>query len=73
MHTSGKVFSSDAAVIASLKRNQLVNIDNSYNNEWDLLAELAQNSVDAIGLRGESRNNVIDITSMWITKDRFQG
>ncbi len=62
MNTSGKVFSSDAAVIASLKRNQLVNIDNSYNNEWDLLAELAQNSVDAIGLRGEPQNNVIDIT-----------
>jgi Histidine kinase-, DNA gyrase B-, and HSP90-like ATPase len=33
---------------ASQIRHQILNIIDSYNNEWDILAELTQNSVDAI-------------------------
>lgn len=61
MKHSANIFSSDTSVIAQLKRNQLINIDNSYNNEWDLLAELAQNSIDAIKKTSRKDNNLIDI------------
>lgn len=33
-------------------RQSILDIDDSYNNEWDILAELLQNSVDAIRERG---------------------
>jgi molecular chaperone HtpG len=29
-------------------RQSIIDIDDSYNNDWDILAELIQNSVDAI-------------------------
>ncbi|MBI49292.1 MAG: hypothetical protein CL850_03275 [Crocinitomicaceae bacterium] len=61
MEHTGNIFSSDTSVIAQLKRNQLINIDNSYNNEWDLLAELAQNCIDAIKLTNRNDDNLIDI------------
>ena len=37
-------------------RQSIRGIDDSYNNFWDILAELVQNSVDAIG-RAENFSN----------------
>jgi len=56
-----EIFTSSKGVIAILKQNQLINIDNSYNNEWDILSELAQNSIDAIHMNGGNKKNQIDI------------
>ena len=55
------IFTASEGVIAILKQNQLINIDNSYNNEWDILAELAQNSIDAIHMNVSNDKNKIDI------------
>ena len=55
------IFTASEGVIAILKQNQLINIDNSYNNEWDILAELAQNSIDAIHIIGGNNKSKIDI------------
>lgn len=41
-------------------RHSIKDIDDSYNNYWDIFAELAQNAVDAIHERGEKGK--IDIT-----------
>lgn len=35
-------------------RQSILDIDDSYNNEWDILAELLQNSVDAIRKKGNN-------------------
>jgi hypothetical protein len=53
-------------------RKSIKDIDDSYNNDWDILAELTQNSVDAIRLSGrmdgkielhiDSQNKAIYIT-----------
>ena len=37
-------------------RHSIRDIDDSYNNFWDIFAELAQNSVDAINETGKSGN-----------------
>lgn len=47
-------------------RKSIKGIDDSYNNEWDILAELLQNAVDAIRLKyGENTDvnykGIIDI------------
>jgi hypothetical protein len=42
-------------------RKSIRDIDDSYNNDWDILAELTQNSVDAIRLSG-IKNGEITIT-----------
>jgi hypothetical protein len=47
--------------IASQKRYTIKQIDSSYNNDWDVLAELSQNSVDAIIRKGRTENNTIEI------------
>ena len=39
-------------------RHQIRNIVDSYNHDWDLLAELAQNSVDAITLQKPIRGQI---------------
>ena len=39
-------------------RHQVSNILESYNHDWDLIAELAQNSVDAIRLRPQVRGKL---------------
>lgn len=41
-------------------RKSIKGIKDSYNNEWDILAELLQNSVDAIR-RANNKENKIDI------------
>ena len=40
-------------------RHQLKNVIDSYNNDWDILAELAQNSVDAIKLEKPIKGHII--------------
>lgn len=44
-------------------RAQIKGIDDSYRNPWDILAELAQNSVDAIGRTDRSGQIEIEINS----------
>ena len=39
-------------------RKSIKDIDDSYNNEWDILAELAQNAVDAIRKRGVKKGEI---------------
>ena len=39
-------------------RHQIRNILHSYNHDWDLIAELAQNSVDAISLRAQGKGRM---------------
>ena len=39
-------------------RHQIRNIIESYNHDWDLIAELAQNSVDAIRMRRPSKGHM---------------
>lgn len=39
-------------------RKSIIDIDDSYNNEWDILAELCQNSVDAIRATGRSSGQI---------------
>jgi DNA topoisomerase VI subunit B len=39
-------------------RQSIRDIDDSYNNEWDILAELLQNSVDAIRETERSRGKI---------------
>lgn len=41
-------------------RQSILDIDDSYNNDWDILAELLQNSVDAIR-KTESNDGIIQI------------
>lgn len=36
-------------------KKSIKDIDDSYNNDWDVLAELCQNSVDAIRKKGDSK------------------
>ena len=48
-------------------RKSIRGIDDSYNNFWDILAELLQNSVDAINAK-ESKEGKIDIEIDSITK-----
>lgn len=46
-------------------RKSIIDIDDSYNNDWDILAELLQNSVDAI--KKEKPNNpqiIIEVDSI---------
>lgn len=43
---------------AGMIRHQIKNILYSYNNDWDLIAELAQNSVDAIRLADSDRGTM---------------
>lgn len=40
-------------------RQSVIDIDESYNNEWDILAELLQNSVDAIRESDREDGNII--------------
>ena len=40
-------------------RKSILNIDDSYNNYWDILAELLQNSVDAIIKRSSDEGRAI--------------
>lgn len=47
-------------------KKSIKGIDDSYNNEWDILAELIQNAVDAIRLKYSESNDenykgIIDI------------
>jgi hypothetical protein len=42
-------------------KNRIKNIDSSYNNPWDILAELTQNSVDAIKQRSDVETGKIEI------------
>ena len=39
-------------------KKSIKDIDDSYNNEWDVLAELCQNSVDAIRKRGIKKGEI---------------
>ncbi len=39
-------------------RKSIRDIDDSYNNEWDILAEILQNSVDAIRKNGAENNQI---------------
>lgn len=39
-------------------RHQIRNILDSYNHDWDLIAELAQNAVDAISLRAPVKGHI---------------
>ena len=59
--SSYNLFSTDPELIGLVKKESIKNIDDSYNNEWDILAELAQNSIDAIIKRGSQSNNTITI------------
>ncbi|WP_271853997.1 ATP-binding protein [Planococcus maritimus] len=43
-------------------RKSIHDIDDSYNNEWDILAELLQNAVDAIRKNKSSDESIIEIT-----------
>lgn len=63
-------------------RHSIRDIDDSYNNFWDIFAELAQNSVDAINNTGKSgsidikidcqkRNVTIRDTGCGISADRL--
>ncbi len=46
-------------------RKSIRGIDDSYNNFWDILAELIQNSVDAINSKEEKKGNIyIEINSI---------
>lgn len=49
-------------------RKSIQGIDDSYNNFWDILAELVQNSVDAIK-RKNSEERIIDIKVDCISKE----
>lgn len=40
-------------------RHQIKNIVESYNHDWDLVAELAQNSVDAISVQNPIRGHIV--------------
>ena len=42
-------------------RHSIRGIDDSYNNSWDILAELIQNSVDAIRLSPPSHKGIINL------------
>lgn len=45
-------------------RKSIKDIDDSYNNDWDIVAELLQNAVDAIRKKGELHGEIdIDINS----------
>jgi hypothetical protein len=39
-------------------RQSILDIDDSYNNEWDILAELAQNSIDAIRMTTKKKGKI---------------
>lgn len=39
-------------------RHSILDIDDSYNNDWDLLAELVQNAVDAIRKKGTNDGEI---------------
>lgn len=39
-------------------KKSIKDIDDSYNNDWDILAELCQNSVDAIRRSGSKKGNI---------------
>jgi hypothetical protein len=39
-------------------RKSIKDIDDSYNNDWDIIAELCQNSVDAIRKSGKARGTI---------------
>ena len=46
-------------------RKSIRGIDDSYNNFWDILAELLQNSVDAINAKEEKKGSIyIEIDSI---------
>ncbi len=38
-------------------RKSIKDVDDSYNNDWDILAELCQNSVDAIRKKKARKRN----------------
>lgn len=42
-------------------RKSIKGIDESYNNFWDILAELVQNSVDAVNKREEKKDGYIKL------------
>lgn len=46
-------------------RKSIVDIDDSYNNDWDILAELCQNSIDAIRKKNISNGKInIEINAL---------
>ena len=42
-------------------RQSVIDIDDSYNNDWDILAELIQNSVDAIRKTEKKNEGILSI------------
>lgn len=62
----GKEYSFLTPTINSIRKS-IRGIDDSYNNFWDILAELLQNSVDAINKNNNQRGN-INIVINAITK-----
>jgi len=49
-------------------RQSILDIDDSYNNSWDIIAELCQNSVDAIRVSKENKNHQVQIAIDSTTK-----
>lgn len=58
-------------------RHSIVDIDDSYNNDWDIIAELAQNAVDAIRKakveKGEIQISIDSITKSITISDNGIG
>lgn len=59
--SSFPIFNTDPDLISLVKKESIKNIEDSYNNEWDILAELAQNSIDAIIKKNNPSGNTITI------------